>query len=252
MFQKHKGETSQGSAGIQRWGALLGGGALAVYGLTRRSAAGVALAATGGALAYFGVTNHRTPKKIVSHSSILVNCSREQAYQFWRDANELPRFVRHLESFSKLGERQFRWTVLGPGGSRFSIDTEMFTDRPNELIQWRSLPDSPVGVEGSVEFGAAPASRGTIVDVRMRYGPLPGAAGRAIAKMFGKYPDFVLEQDLRRFKALVETGEIPTTDGQSHGPRSAVVAALRLADPNRPFRPESDLKQVFRAMRRIA
>jgi uncharacterized membrane protein len=160
--------------------------------------------------------------------------------------------MRHLESFSKIGERQYRWMVLGPTGTRITWDTEMTVEREPELIAWRSLPDNPVGVDGSVEFRTAPANRGTIVEVRMRYGPLPGATGKAIVKIFAQYPDFILEQDLRRFKALVETGEIPTTDGQSHGPRSAIAAVARLADPNRPFRPESELKQVFRAMRRIA
>jgi uncharacterized membrane protein len=251
IFQKESAG-SQRLAGIRRWGALLGGGALAVYGLTRRSAAGVAMAATGGLLAYVGATVDHLPKEIESYNSILVNCSREEAYRFWHDANQLPLFMRHLESFSKIGERQYRWTVLGPTGSRITWDTEMWTEREPELIAWRSMPDNPVNVEGSVEFRTAPANRGTIVEFRMHYGPLSGFAGKAIAKIFGQYPDFILEQDLRRFKALVETGEIPTTEGQSHGPRSAVVAIARLADPSRPLRPGSDLKQVFRAMRRTA
>jgi len=251
IFQKESAGSPR-AAGIQRWGALLGGGALAVYGLTRRSPAGVAMAATGGILAYIGASTDNVPKQIVSHGSILVNCSREEAYRFWHDADQLPVFMRHLESFSKVGDRQYRWVVLGPAGTRFTWDTEMTAEREGELIAWRSLPNNPVGVEGTVEFRTAPANRGTIVEVRTRYGPLPGATGKAIAKTFGRYPNFILEQDLRRFKALVETGEIPTTEGQSHGPRSATVAIARLADPNRPLRPESELKEVFRAMRRSA
>lgn len=251
MFRKESAG-SERSTGIQRWGTLLGGGALAVYGLTRRSAGGFAMAATGGLLAYFGATTDNLPKEIESRNSILVNCSREEAYRFWHDANQLPLFMRHLDTFSKLGQRQYRWTVLGPAGTRITWDTEMTTEREPELIAWCSLPDNPVNVEGSVEFRNAPANRGTVVDFRMHYGPLSGATGRAIAKIFGQYPDFILEQDLRRFKALVETGEIPTTEGQSHGRRSAVVALARVADPTRPLRPGSDLKQVFRAMRRIA
>jgi len=101
IFQKESAGSPR-AAGIQRWGALLGGGALAVYGLTRRSPAGVAMAATGGILAYIGATTDNVPKQIVSHGSILVNCSREQAYQFWRDANELPRFVRHLDAEGRV------------------------------------------------------------------------------------------------------------------------------------------------------
>jgi hypothetical protein len=90
------------------------------------------------------------------------------------------------------------------------------------------------------------------MDVKMRYVPLSGGIGRALVQAFAKYPEFLLRQDLRRLKALVETGEIPTIEGQTHGPRSTKIAALRVADPSLPIRPESNLKQIFRAMRRIA
>jgi hypothetical protein len=75
---------------------------------------------------------------------------------------------------------------------------------------------------------------------------------RALAAMLGKYPNFLMRHNLRRFKALVETGEIPTIEGQTHGPRSAKVAALRLADPTRPLRPETRIGEALDALRRIA
>jgi uncharacterized membrane protein len=251
-LQRQDAACAHRRASIQRWGGLLGGGALAIYGLTRRSLSGVAIAGAGGALAYAGAKTRSVPREIVAQSRILLNCSPQDAYQFWRDFENLPRFMLHVESVQQTGDRLFRWVALGPGASRISWDAELLTDRPNEAIAWRSLPSSEIGVEATVAFRNAPADRGTLVDAHIRYQSLAGAAGRAIAKVMGKYPDFLLRQDLRRFKALVETGEIPTTEGQPHGPRSVAVAALRLADPNRPFRPQSELKEVLRAMRRIA
>lgn len=251
-LQRQDAACAQRSVAIRRWGALLGGGALAIYGLTRRSLPGIAIAGAGGALAYAGARTTKVPREIVSHARVLLNCSPQEAYQFWRNFENLPLFMLHVESVRPTGDRQHRWVALGPLGGRITWDAELVTDRPNEAIAWRSLPSSELGVEGMVAFGNAAANRGTLVDAHIRYQPRAGSAGRTIAKVMGKYPDFLLRQDLRRFKALVETGEIPTTEGQPHGPRSAVVAALRLADPNRPFRPESDLKEVFRAMRRTA
>jgi hypothetical protein len=90
------------------------------------------------------------------------------------------------------------------------------------------------------------------METHMLYRPPAGAAGQAVAKMFGKNPSFLIRQDLRRMKALIETGEIPTIEGQTHGRRSAKVAALRMVNPDQAVRPESDLREVLNAKRRIA
>jgi uncharacterized membrane protein len=237
---------------IQRWGALVGGSTLALLGLTRRSTAGFALAAAGGALAYVGAKTKSLPKEFVAQASILLNCSPQEAYSFWHDFEELPEFMRHIESVTKIGNKQYRWVALGPLGRRVRWDAEITSDRPNELIAWRSLPGSEVRVEGVVEFSKAPADRGTIMETHMLYRPPAGAAGQAVAKMFGKNPSFLIRQDLRRMKALIETGEIPTIEGQTHGRRSAKVAALRMVNPDQAVRPESDLREVLNAKRRIA
>lgn len=237
---------------IRRWGALVGGSTLALLGLSRRSTGGVALAAAGGALAYFGAKTSAVPREFVAQTSMLLNCSREEAYRFWHNFEDLPLFMHHLESVTKTGDNRYRWVALGPLGRRITWDAEVITDRPNELIAWRSLPDSEIETAGFVEFRDAPANRGTLLGVRMYYRPPAGAIGQALAKIFGKDPNFLIRQDLRRMKALIEAGEIPTVEGQTHGPRSAVVAALRLADPDRPIRPESEINEVFNAKRRIA
>ncbi len=246
-------DTVSGDAGsFQRWAALIGGGSLALVGLTRRSKSGVAMAAAGGLLAYVGATADRIPRVIVASSSVLVNCSPQEAYQFWRNFENLPLFMRHLESVSVSGDKRTTWIALGPLGTRITWDAEIVTERANEVIEWQALPGSRLRVDGSVEFRSAPANRGTIIQAMMRFRPPSGGVGRAVAKIFGKYPNFVMRQDLRRFKALVETGEIPTTEGQTHGPRSLKIAALRLADPDRPLRPESRITEVLNALRRIA
>jgi len=239
-------------ASSQRLGALIGGGSLALFGLSKRSKSGLALAAAGGALVYMGVKADRLPRVLTAQTSMLVNCSAEEAYKFWRNFENLPLFMRHLESVIVSSGGQSTWTALGPMGSRIIWDAEIVGEREKESIEWRSLPGSILFVDGSVKFEQAPANRGTLIKVEMRYRPRPGAMARAVAKMLGKFPNFIIRQDMRRFKALIETGEIPTIEGQTHGPRSKLVAAMRVADPTRPIKPESKVSEVLDAMRRIA
>ena len=238
-------------ATVRRWGALLGGGALAVYGLTRRSLPGLALASAGGALAYAGAKANGVPREVSAHATVLLNCSPQEAYQFWRRFENLPLFMTHLDAVTQTAGRKYRWEVP-VAGSHVTWDVEIISERENQGLAWRSVSGGESGMEGTVEFQSAPADRGTLVVLTMQHVFPKGTLGRALAKIFGKYPEFLLRQDLRRFKALVETGEIPTIEGQSHGPRSTKIAVLRLADPNRPIPPGSDLKQVLRAMGRIA
>jgi uncharacterized membrane protein len=242
------------SVEVPRWGALVGGGALALLGLTQRSKSGVALAAAGGLLAYAGIKSNSRKKDLVADSSVQVNCSPEQAYQFWRDFENLPRFMRHLESVSvsESNDRRSRWIAAGPLGSRIKWDAEIVSERKNQSIAWRSLPGSDLNLDGSVEFQAAPHDRGTLITVGVRYLPPSGAAGHTVAKFLGKDPSFLMRQDLRRFKALIETGEIPTTVGQTHGPRSAMTAVVRTLDPDQSIRGDSRMGEVLSAKRRAS
>ncbi|HYX53633.1 MAG TPA: SRPBCC family protein [Candidatus Limnocylindrales bacterium] len=240
------------SSAVSRWTAIIGGSALAVLGLTRRSKPGMAIAAAGGALAYFGSRAASNPKEMVARSSIQLNCSPEEAFQFWRHFENLPRFMRHLESVSITGERRSRWTAIGPLGKRLRWDAEIVAERPGELISWRSLEGSDLMLDGFVEFQAAPGDRGTTVFATIIYTPPGGQLGRAAAKMLGKDPSFLMRQDLRRFKALLETGEIPTTEGQTHGPRTRVTAAARLLDPDQPFPRNAKVSDALEAQRRIS
>jgi uncharacterized membrane protein len=211
----------------QKWGMMLGGGALAVYALTRRRTSGMALAAAAGLLAYRGSTLELQSRKYKARASFAVNCSPEQAYQFWRNFEQLPQFMRNIESVHVTGERQVEWVAAGPMNRRLHWRTEIVDERPNELIAWHSSAESEFEGSGYVRFRTAPGDRGTIVTASIRY-EASGAIAKAAAAIFGKNPAFALREDLRRFKALMEAGEIPTTEGQPHGPRSVAHQVQRL------------------------
>ena len=235
----------------QRWSALLAGSALAIYGITRRSALGAALATGGGAIALLGSTHKTRSHSASAWTSFLINCSPQEAYEFWRDLENLPRFMNRLHSVTVLDNRHSRWVAIGPMGREIRWNAEITDERENEYIAWRSLPGSEVEVDGRVEFREAPANRGTLISARMQFRAVVGKSS-ALANSLNKAASFAMRQDLRRLAALMETGEIPTTEGQSHGPRDFVTGVMRVADPTRPIRPGSQLKEVFETRRGIA
>jgi len=218
-----------------RWGAIVGGSTLAVIGLTRRSKTGAALAAAGGLLAYGGSRISSSPHELHAEATFTINVSPEEAYRFWSNFENLPRFMSHLESVRVLGDRRSEWTMRGPLQMRVKWNAEIVDQRENQWIVWRSDPDSTVPNNGSVQFRKAPGNRGTEVTVAIQYAPPAGPVGKAIASIFGKNPQHVVREDLRHFKQLLECGEIATTVGQPHGRRSAFVKAKHaLYTDNRP------------------
>lgn len=235
-----------------RWSALITGGALALLGLSRRSRPGVAIAAAGGLLSYAGAKTSTRQRELIARSSILLNCTPEEAYQFWSKFENLPLFMRHLESVTLMSETRSRWIAIGPLGKRVTWDAEIAFDRKDDVIAWRSLPDSEIYVDGIVKFRNAPANRGTIITVVVVYQPPTGAIGNTLSRLLGKDPSFMMRQDLRRLKALIEAGEIPTVEGQSHGPRSGIAAAARILNPDDPIKGNSKLTEVLRARRRAS
>lgn len=245
------GRRESRSAVARKWGALIGGGALAVYGLTRRSPLGVALAAGGGTLAYLGANQKAEPRQSFTWTSLLVNCTPQEAFRFWRALDNLPRFMNRLETVTVLDDRHSRWVAFGPMSRRIRWDAEITEERENHYIAWRSLPGSDVQVDGRVKFQEAPANRGTLITVRLEFRPSAGT-NHTLAKFLTKGANFAIRQDMRRLEALLETGEIPTIEGQSHGRRDFATGMMRIADPTRPISPESNLRDVFQARRRIA
>jgi len=250
----HIGDVGHGhrrSMSARQWSAVIGGGALAIYGIARRSPLGIALAASGGALAYFGGTHKSRQRSESAWSSLLINCTPQEAYRFWKDIENLPRFMYRIQDVTKLNERRSRWTAIGPMGKAIHWDAEITDDRVNESIAWRSLPGSDVTVDGRVDFREAPEGRGTVVSARIQYAPAPGMSSM-LGKFFRKGASFAVRQDMRRLEALMEAGEIPTTEGQPHGPRDTVTGIMRVTDPTRPIAPGSSLKETFAARRSIA
>ncbi len=219
----------------ERWGCVIGGGALAVFGLSRESLPGLGLAVLGGALAYRGFsghcpvyeslgidTSHRGPATTIPahhgvkvEEAMTINRSPQELYEFWRNLENLPHFMKHLQSVRKTGGNRSHWVAQGPLGMKVEWDAEVYNENPNEMIAWRSLEGADVDNTGSVHFRSAPAGRGTEVRVVLKYNPPAGKAGAVIAKMFGKNPEGMIREDLRRFKQLMEAGEIPTVQGQT-------------------------------------
>jgi uncharacterized membrane protein len=232
---------------LQRWGMLLGGGALTVYALTRRRPA---LAAAGGLIAYRGAKWGTT--KFRARASFAINCSPETAYRMWRTLENLPIFMRHLESVREQGDGRSEWTAIGPMGKRLRWRSQVTEDRENEFLAWRSTEDSDFQNWGSVEFRSAPGNRGTIVTAEMEYTPPAGALGRAALAIFGKNPEFTMREDLRRFKALIEMHEIPTIEGQPHGPRSALVSTIHRVYPEHRKPSEYEAGERLAAQRRAS
>jgi len=199
-------------------------GALGAYSLIRRRPKLAATAALGviGAMAVRrsaerAATEQSKPYAAVA--SFVIRCSQQRAYELWRDFENLPRFMRHLHSVSRGKENQFRWTVAGPMGVHLSWNAEIVDDVQNERISWRSLPGSLVANEGAIEFRPGPHEGSTLATLRMQYFLPGGAVGRTFATMMGRHPEFTVREDLRHFKSFLEAGEIPTTVGQTHGPR---------------------------------
>ncbi|MGE5648474.1 MAG: SRPBCC family protein [Acidobacteriota bacterium] len=218
--------------GATRWLSLVGGSAAVWYGLRRKSLFGsaVALAGTnyvvrgisgqGDLLEYLGLTGRRGAvpygQGIKIRRSATVNKPREELYRFWKDFENFPRFMKHVESVRVIDDRRSHWVVKGPAGQTVEWDAEIVANRENEMIGWRSTGGT-VDHAGSVRFEPAPGGRGTVVRVQLQYKPPAGRIGASIARLLGKAPDQQIAEDLHRFKQLVETGEILTTDGQPSG-----------------------------------
>ncbi|HEY0794488.1 MAG TPA: SRPBCC family protein [Acidisarcina sp.] len=207
------------SLSVTQFGVLAGAGALVLYGLIRRSKAGLALATAGGLVAYQQARSQSQSTKQTATAVFRINSTPARAYEIWRNLEGLPRFMAHLESVKVLNDRYSEWTAIGPLDTKISWTAEIIEDTPNERIAWQSIAESEIQTSGWVEFQKDPQGRGSMVRAFVEYSNPLGALGRSLLSVLGKNPDFVVKEDLRRFKAIVEAGEVPTTVGQPHGPR---------------------------------
>ena len=231
-------------ADAERWASALGGAALTAWGLRQlredRSPAGAMMAAAGGALIARAATGHcpvysaagfntaagdtRTAlggsSGVNVEDAITVNRRREELYAFWRRLDQLPKFMRHLVSVEAIDGSRTHWVARAPAGRTVEWDAEIINEIPNELIAWRTLEGSDVVSAGSVRFRNAPNGRGTEIRARLQYSPPAGKLGAAVAYLLGHEPSQTIREDLRRFKQLMEAGEVPTIEGQPRGRQS--------------------------------
>jgi uncharacterized membrane protein len=241
--------TGNNQSALEKWAPIAGGAALALLGLSRRSKSGLAVAAIGGAVAFAGYKASQ-PRDLDASATLTLNTTPEDAYRFWRNFEIFPQFMKHLERVTVQSDRRSRWSAIGPLGTRVEWTAEVTSEREGRSLSWRSLPGSDIDMEGSVEFSPATGNRGTTVRVRMRYSAPNTPVGATFAKLLGKDPGFLMQQDMRRMKALIETGEVPTTQGQSHGPRDRATGVIRMIDPDEPLTRERPVTEIFQGMRR--
>ncbi len=164
-------------------------------------------------------------------AAITVNCPPRRAYDYWRDLDLLPTFMTHLQSVEQVGNGRSHWAARKPGGGTVRWDAQITDDVPGSRIGWQSVGRTRVPNRGAVRFDPAPGGRGTEVRAHLTYALPGGRAGAAVARLLGEDPHQQVEDDLRRFKQVLETGEVVRSDASPEG-----TAARRqlLQRPGRP------------------
>jgi uncharacterized membrane protein len=222
----------------ERWISAVIGGALIAYGIRRRSWAGGLLALAGGTLLLRGTLGrsfiYRTlgidtskafaklaekagkGERFTVEKSIRLSASAAEAFRFWRNFENLPRVMRHLKSVRTIDERRSHWVATAPAGLDIEWDAEITDERQDRKIAWRSLGNAELESKGVVLFEPVQDGNATELRVYLEYAPPGGKAGKAFAKLFGKDPAKMVEEDLRRFKSLIESGE-PVLDRKARG-----------------------------------
>jgi uncharacterized membrane protein len=152
--------------------------------------------------------------------SVTINRPREELYAFWRDFKNLPLFMHNVHSVAIMDQSHSHWVIAAPAGKAVEWDSKITEDVPGRLIAWESSEDATVRNSGRVEFLDSPDGRGTVVRVTLTYDPPAGTVGQLIAKLFQKEPKVQARQDLRRFKQLMETGEVSTAQPPDAAPRA--------------------------------
>jgi uncharacterized membrane protein len=140
-------------------------------------------------------------------TSVTINRRPEEIYQFWREFENLPRFMKHLESVTKLGPNRSHWVAKGPAGEKEEWDAEIYNEKPHELIAWRSLPGADIVNAGSVRFEPGADSRSTDVKITMNYNIAGGRVTDTLAHLLGHSPEQLIESDLQRLKHLLESSD---------------------------------------------
>jgi uncharacterized membrane protein len=212
----------------EKWFSIAAGAGLTLYGLTRLRKGGWLLAGLGSMLVERGATGHCRVYDAIGvntagtgedtrqalggsagthvEESVTINRPVPELYRFWRNLENLPRFMHHLESVERITDTLSRWRAKGPGGTTVEWNAEIINEVPDQVIGWRSIEGSDVVSAGSVNFERAPGGA-TRVRVRLQYSPPGGKVGATIARLMGRDAATEIREDLQRFKGLVEAGE---------------------------------------------
>jgi uncharacterized membrane protein len=225
----------------ERMVSLAAGAIVGLLGLSRRSLPGLLIAGVGGAMIYRGATGHchaydalgidttedqdRSEEQIARRgihvsNSYQINKPASELYRLWRNFENLPQIMTHLESVRNIDDRRSHWVARLPrvaGGKTLEWDAQVTRDDPDSLIAWQSLPGSDIDTSGQVRFEPALGDRGTVVHVFMNYVPPGGMLTALLAPLLNKASFRLIREDMRNFKRIMEVGEIPTIIGQPHG-----------------------------------
>ena len=237
-YESNDGDSQVNVGSIERWLSLVAGASLAAYAIKRRTTASGAAALAGAGLMYRGATGHchvyqalginhgygqaveRGTGVIADRGSdtrrrlggqrgihveeaVMINRPIAEVYRFWRNFENLPRFMRHLESVAMREAGISHWVARGPAGTSVEWDARIINEVDNRIIGWQSLEGSTVATAGSVNFDSTEG--GTLVRVRLQYSPPAGKLGSAVAWLFGEEPSLQIRDDLHRLKALLES-----------------------------------------------
>jgi len=221
---ENKSSQEAESSDVGRWASLIGGGAMVLLGLRQRSLRGALMAIAGGGLAYKAATSPGGIQEALSGNQVIkvektvtINKPADELYRYWHNFEQLPTFMKHLKSVTVIDNKRSHWIANAPLGASVEWDADIIEDRENEFISWASVEGADVDNSGFVRFKPAPGDRGTEVKVVIEYAPPGGVVGSTIAKLFGEEPEQQIGDELRRFKMLMEAGEIATTEGQPRG-----------------------------------
>lgn len=230
MDQHDRARQATESGGVN-WLPVVGGGFLAGMGLAKGRDDGLPMTLLGGGLVYWGLSRGVSGLPTIPGRSlapdgersvrvekvVTINCAVDEVYAAWRDVESLPTIMSHLESVTRTDDGLTHWVAKAPFGRTVEWDAEIINVEVGRVIAWRSVEGADVENVGAVHFHEAPADRGTELRVRIEYNPPAGVLGASVAKLFGEEPGQQVADDLRRFKAFMETGEYPTTEGQPRG-----------------------------------
>lgn len=253
--QQENGSNQVNVGQTERWASIIGGSVAALYGMSGLSLRNLGFLLGGGYLLYRGLTGHCQAYEamginmaersegtgITIEKSVTINRPISQVYQFWHNFENLPRFMKHLAEVQTTGPQQSHWKARAPGGIMLEWDAEITGDQENEYITWQSLAGASVENRGSVYFTPAPNGRGTEVKVKLEYYPPGGVAGVAFAKLFNGVTAQQVKEDMRRFKQIMEAGEIATTEGQPSGRDDVIERKQPAQEP--PKKPLHTIKQ---------